>query len=108
MIDLSALSAADMRNLLDQVEMEIKLRATDEINKARDQIRAIAQSVGIPLDELVGQVSKATKKEKGGTAPTRFKHPQDETLKWSGRGRQPKWVKEWAEGGKSLDEIRVL
>ncbi|MBA4095048.1 MAG: histidinol phosphate phosphatase, partial [Candidatus Accumulibacter sp.] len=26
---------------------------------------------------------------------------------WTGRGRQPKWVKEWVEGGKSLDKLRV-
>ncbi|CAN7631684.1 H-NS histone family protein [Massilia sp. LjRoot122] len=108
MTDLSNLSIADMRNLLKQVEIEIKLREADEINKARDQILAIAQSVGVPLDQLLGGAGKGIKKGASGTAPVRFKHPQDESLKWSGRGRQPKWVKEWTEGGKPLDEIRVL
>jgi len=44
---------------------------------------------------------------KGNTVAVRFRHPDNETQQWTGRGRQPKWVKEWVEGGKSLDKLRV-
>lgn len=107
MIDLSNLSVADMRSLLNQVEMEIRLREADVVNNAREQILAIAQSVGIPLDQLLSTTKKGLKRGTGGTAPIRFQHPQDESLKWSGRGRQPKWVKDWTDGGKPLDQLRV-
>jgi hypothetical protein len=37
----------------------------------------------------------------------RYRHPDNASQQWTGRGRQPKWVKEWVEGGKSLDKLRV-
>lgn len=38
----------------------------------------------------------------------RYRHPDHPTTStWSGRGRQPKWVREWIEGGKSLDDLQV-
>jgi DNA-binding protein H-NS len=37
----------------------------------------------------------------------RYRHPDNADNQWTGRGRQPKWVKEWVESGKSLDKLRV-
>jgi DNA-binding protein H-NS len=42
----------------------------------------------------------------GGTT-ARFRHPANKSLRWSGRGRQPKWVKDWVASGQSLDALRI-
>ena len=42
-----------------------------------------------------------------GSVAVRFRNPDNASQQWTGRGRQPKWVKEWVEGGKSLDKLRV-
>lgn len=102
-MDLSNMSVGDLRNLQDQIKQEMKKREHQEVQKAREQIMAIAQSVGVPLKELIATSGRA----KTGSVAVRYRHPDNAAQQWTGRGRQPKWVKEWVEGGKSLDKLRV-
>ena len=102
-MDLSKLSASDLRNLQDQVKQELKQREHEEVTKAREQILAIAQSVGIPLKELLASQPRA----KTGKVATRYRHPANASLQWSGRGRQPHWIKEWLASGQALDGLRA-
>jgi DNA-binding protein H-NS len=105
MMDLSRLSLADLRMLQEQVMQEIKGREQQELAKAREQIIAIARSVGIPLKELIGNDVRAN--SVNGTTFARFRHPANKSLRWSGRGRKPKWVKDWVESGQPLDALRI-
>jgi DNA-binding protein H-NS len=104
-MDLSRLSLADLRALQDQVTQETKKREQQELEEAREQIIAIAQSVGMPLKELL---SSDVRNRNGNsvTAP-RFRHPANKSLRWSGRGRQPRWVKDWVASGQPLDALRI-
>jgi DNA-binding protein H-NS len=109
-MDLSNLSLGDLRNLQDQIKQEMKKREHQEVQKAREQILAIAQSVGLPLKDLINTSGRGAKAEKAsgtGSVAVRFRNPADASQQWTGRGRQPKWVKEWVEGGKSIDQLRV-
>jgi DNA-binding protein H-NS len=96
------MSLGDLRNLQEQVKQEMKKREQQEVQKAREQILAIAQSVGVPLKDLM-----TANRAKTGSVAVRYRHPDNAEQQWTGRGRQPKWVKEWVEGGKSLDKLRV-
>jgi DNA-binding protein H-NS len=110
MMDLSNMSLGDLRNLQEQIKQEMKQREQQDLQKAREQIMAIAQSVGVPLKDLIatsGRGAKAGGKSGSGSVAVRFRNPDNESQQWTGRGRQPKWVKEWVEGGKSLDKLRV-
>jgi DNA-binding protein H-NS len=102
-MDVSKLSLADLRALQEQVSQELKKREQEEVAKAREQIFAIAQNVGIPLKDLIaGQaMTKAHK------SYMRYRHPSNTALHWSGRGRQPKWIKEWIASGQPLDALRA-
>ena len=102
-MDLSNMSVGDLRNLQDQIKQELKKREHLEVAKAREQILAIAQSVGMPLKDLIATGARV----KTGTVAVRYRHPDNSAQQWTGRGRQPKWVKEWVDGGKSLDKLRV-
>lgn len=108
-MDLSNLSLGDLRNLQEQVKQEMKKREVQEVQKAREQILAIAQSVGVPLKDLLASSTRGTKTPGSGTGTVavRYRNPDNSTQQWTGRGRQPKWVKEWVESGKSLDALRV-
>ncbi|CAH0132970.1 Trans-acting regulatory protein HvrA [Massilia sp. Bi118] len=109
-MDLSNMSLGDLRNLQEQIKQEMKQREQQDLQKAREQIMAIAQSVGLPLKDLIatgGRGAKSGGKSGSGSVAVRFRNPDNESQQWTGRGRQPKWVKEWVEGGKSLDKLRV-
>ncbi len=102
-MELSNLSIGELRNLQDQIKLEMKKREQQELSKAREQILAIAQAVGVPLKDLIGSGVRA----KTGTVAVRYRHPDNAAQQWTGRGRQPKWVKAWVDGGKSIDALRV-
>lgn len=103
-VDLSKFSAAELRGLQEEIKQALKSREQEERTKAREQIMAIAQSAGIPLKDLLGG---ATRSSKGSTVAVRYRHPSNGGQQWTGRGRQPGWVKEWVDSGKSLDDLRV-
>ncbi|SFD64432.1 H-NS histone family protein [Massilia yuzhufengensis] len=105
-MDLSNMSVGDLRNLQEQIKQEMKKREVQEVQKAREQILAIAQSVGVPLKDLMAATGRSSS-TKGNSVAVRYRHPDNAQQQWTGRGRQPKWVKEWVEGGKSLDKLRV-
>lgn len=107
MIDLSSYSLADLRKLKEQVADEMRTRQAQEVDKARAQIEEIARNVGVPLSELLGKGMKAAAKGKGGTVAVRYQHPDDAEKRWSGRGRQPQWVKDWIESNKPLADLDV-
>lgn len=101
-MDLSGMVLGDLRTLQEQVAREIKQRGEQEIAKAREQIMAIAKSVGVPLQELLGQ-----QRVKGGPVPPRYRNPADPDQQWSGRGRQPQWVKDLIAAGNDLESARI-
>lgn len=106
--DLSNYNLAELKGLQFDIEKEIKSRQQDEVRKAREQILAIAQDVGVPVAALV----KAGAKKGGKTGDAqqgqaRYRNPADASQTWTGRGRQPKWIAEALAGGKSLDDFSV-
>ena len=102
-MDLSNLSASELRNLQEQVKRELKKRESHDLQKAKDEIFAIAQRVGLPLKDLIASNPRG----KGGTVAARFRNPGDAGQQWTGRGLQPKWVKDWVDSGKSIDDLRI-
>jgi len=102
-MDLSKLSVTELRALQDQVSKQLKVAAQQDITNAREQIQAIAQRAGISLQELV----KGGARAKSGKVAVQYRNPANAEQQWSGRGRQPKWVKEWLDGGNTLETIRV-
>ncbi len=95
-----------LRALSERVSQQIQQRGQEEIVKAREQIRAIAESVGVPVHELLG---KQGGKQGGKTGPVaaRYRNPADASQQWSGRGRQPLWVKELIASGGHLDNAKI-
>lgn len=105
MQNLSNYSLSQLHTLEAQVIEELKKRHFLGISQAREQILHIARGAGISVDELLS--GKAPKESKPGSVPVKYRHPDEPTHQWSGRGRQPAWVKDWIASGKSLDEARV-
>ena len=111
-MNLSDLSLSDLRALQGQVSKQLEVIARQDIAKAREEIQAIALSVGISLEDLVnGSVGKKPSKDKSakaaGKVAVRFRNPSNAEQQWTGRGRQPTWIKEWLHAGKALDALRV-
>ena len=103
-MELSNLSLAELKNLLQLLPEEIKRREKDEKAKARKDLEAFAAERGFSLDDLLG-----TAKEKKERTPVaaKYRHPQNADLLWTGRGRQPKWIVEFLTSGGTLAQLSI-
>ncbi len=110
-MDLSNLGLSELHAFAQQVKVEIKRREGEEVARARQQILAIAQSVGIPLKDLLAGSGKVVGNPNHGLSGKRvavkFRHPEDASLAWTGRGVKPKWVVAWLDACGTMDQLRV-
>lgn len=105
-VDLSDYNLSELKGLQAEIENEIKSRQKQEVTKAREQILAIAQGLGVSVEELLAN-GGAKPKGSGKKVQAQYQNPADNAQTWTGRGRQPKWIAEGLAGGKSLDDFRI-
>lgn len=105
MHDLSKYSLAQLRALEVQVIDELKTQHFLSISKAREQILHIARSAGLSEKQL--RAVKVLKAPKQGGVQVKYRNPEDPNQQWSGRGRQPAWVKAWVASGGSLEDAKA-
>ncbi len=68
------------------------------------ELRAVAKRHGFALDEFTGgKASKAA----GPKGAAKYANPDDASQTWTGRGRQPNWIKEAVAAGKSIDAMAI-
>ncbi len=104
-INLTTLSIAELKTLQGNIAIELELRQRDERQKLVQEFRDKAKSLGISLEELMsGQKAKT---RSTGKVAAKYVHPADASLTWTGRGKRPRWVSEWLDSGKSIDDLRV-
>jgi DNA-binding protein H-NS len=105
MQDLSNYSLSQLRTLEAQIVEELKKRHFLGVSQAREQILHIARGAGLSVKDLLA--GKGPKEPKSDARKAKYRHPDDVTKQWSGRGRQPGWVKDWVAAGKSLDDAKI-
>jgi DNA-binding protein H-NS len=104
-MDLSSLTAVQLRDLQQQIPAELKRREAQEKVNILNEVRAFAKARGYALEELVSKETKA--KVAGGKVKVKYRHPENAALEWTGRGRQPKWVGAWVAAGGKMESLAV-
>lgn len=104
-VDLSDYNLSELKGLQVEIEKEIKSRQQQEVTKAREQILAIVQGLGVSVEELLAN-GGAKSKGSGRKAQAQYQNPADNAQTWTGRGRQPRWIAKGLASGKSLDDFK--
>lgn len=104
-IDLTKMDLDELKQLQKDVEKAIRDYEKRRKQEALAAADAIAREKGYSLAELMGDAPKKTRK--GAVNPPKYRHPDNPALTWSGRGRQPAWIKEALEAGQSLDDFLI-
>ena len=91
-----------------------------EIEKAQSQYRGrkakemrasfeeMAKKEGFTLDEIMGGSAKSKRNTAGrAKSPAKYRHPENASVTWSGRGRQPQWYKDHLSGGGKAEDLAV-
>jgi DNA-binding protein H-NS len=95
-INLEAMPDQQLQELRQQVEVEFKKRDSRLKREARKQILQLAQQHDIDLSSLTVQPNDTVK----------YRDPSNQFNTWSGKGRQPAWVKKSLENGVKLDDLK--
>jgi len=96
------LTLDELKGIQKQVAKAINSFETRKRKEALAAAEAKAAEMGFSLSELVGSAQ-----HKGPKAPPKYCHPENPAKTWTGRGRQPGWVKDALANGKSLDDLLI-
>lgn len=100
-IDLLSMSKDELVTLQKDVTKAISNFEERTKAEALAKLEATAKEFGFSLGELTGA-------KKGGKAnPPKYRNPADPTKTWTGRGRQPQWIKDALADGKALEDMAI-
>ncbi|WP_375572989.1 H-NS histone family protein [Seohaeicola saemankumensis] len=101
-IHLEEISLSELKSLHKQVTKAIESFEERQKKQALAELEAKANEFGFSLSELTG-ATVAKKKRK--SAPPKYRHPDDASITWTGRGRHPDWFKEAVRAGISPEDL---
>jgi DNA-binding protein H-NS len=92
---LEAMSIKELRQLQKDLAKAISTYEDRLKAEARAKLDAVAKEMGYSLADLIGAEVKATR----APAVTKYRHPENAAVTWSGRGRKPKWFADHVNAG---------
>ncbi len=106
-LDLQQWQQKDLLSLQRMLAEELERRSSSERKAAIQQINAICQQVGVPILEILSltHLKRTTGPRLGSKVDVRYQHPEKPELKWTGRGRQPIWMRQWLETGGTMEQL---
>jgi DNA-binding protein H-NS len=91
-----AMPLDDLWNFHKRVESILQERLDRERQKLENQLR-----------ELTLKLGGTRERRQYPKVPQKFRNPATPEQTWSGRGKQPHWVRTWIASGAKLDDLRV-
>ncbi|WNL48359.1 H-NS histone family protein (plasmid) [Dyella sp. BiH032] len=94
-IDLKNLSPKELEMLIANASAQLGNARSELIKSTRQKIEALLHSNGLTIDEVYPTRGKkgAASVGKSGSAAPKYRNPEDPSVTWSGRGREPEWFK---------------
>ena len=107
MPDISNLSVEELKRLQIEAEALIASKKDQAIEDAYTQINAIAENVGLSIEQILE--FGATKRNKGTrkSVDPRYRNKDNAAETWTGRGKQPRWLVAQLEKGAKLEDFLI-
>lgn len=109
-IDLSGLSIADLDQLISDAKARIETLKKQQYAELRKALEAQARSAGFDIYELFAAGGRtrapAAAGDKRVVAP-KYRNPANKEQTWTGRGKQPHWVRDALASGKKLEQLAI-
>lgn len=101
--DVEELSLKELKSLQKDLAKAISTFEDRQKSDARSKLEVIAKELGYSMADLIGTEVKPTR----APAATKYRHPENAALTWSGRGRKPQWFVATLDAGKSPEDLAV-
>lgn len=103
--DLASLTVPELESLQKRIEAAIRAKRDDVKRRLREQMEKLAAEQGLSLADVIGGGGGA--RQTRAKAKPKYANPADPAQTWSGRGKQPGWVKNALAGGQTLDDLAI-
>ncbi len=108
-IDLNGLSISELEQLIGDAKARIETLKKQQYAELRRALEAQARSAGFDIYELFASGrsrAPAAAGDKRVVAP-KYRNPADSSQTWTGRGKQPIWVRDALAKGKTLEQLAI-
>jgi DNA-binding protein H-NS len=97
--DLRSMSSDELWALYEQVSAELVRRIAAEKTKLEERLRKIQLGSDV--------VAPESRRRPYPKVLPKYRNPRNPAETWSGRGKQPYWVRAELQSGKKLDDLRI-
>jgi DNA-binding protein H-NS len=108
--EIAALTDDELLALVAGAQTELTARRERRRAEFFETIREQARTLGIDPNDVAAafarNVKRAGNDRRSSVAP-KYRNPENAAETWSGRGAQPKWLKELVARGRALDEFLI-
>jgi DNA-binding protein H-NS len=109
-IDLSGLNVAELEQLISDARARVEVVKKQQFSELRRTLEAQAKTAGFDIYELFGGAratrAPAAAGDKRLVAP-KYRNPANHLQTWTGRGKQPHWVRDALAAGKALTDLAI-
>jgi DNA-binding protein H-NS len=102
-LNIEAMSLKELKSLQKDLAKAISTFEDRQKSDARTKLKIIAKEMGYSLADLIGTEVKPIR----APAAAKYRHSENTTLTWSGRGRKPQWFVAALNAGKSPEDLAV-
>ncbi len=102
-ITLETLSYDELTMLRREIQNAISSYDARKKREAVAAVEAKARELGFSLSEFAD-----TTKSGKAVNPPKYMHPENSEKTWTGRGRQPAWVKDHVDAGRPLANLLIV
>ncbi len=103
--DLEALSRSELEKLRIDVDKTLSNLSERERHAALNAAEQAAKEYGFSLKELTGVAPAKTKSR--AKNPPKYRHPENPSATWTGRGRKPQWIRDAESSGIDIADFAI-
>ena len=105
---LEQMTHDELISLRDEIDQRLKQLEKARRKEALAAAKEAAGKMGFALEELIGAAPSArSQKSASAKGVPKYAHPENPSITWTGKGRQPNWVKEHLSKGGKLEDLSI-
>ena len=101
-VDLDSMSKEELQKLRKETDRKLKDYDQRRRAEARSAAEKAIKEYGYSLEDLVGAGRRGPNK-----SVPRYRHPENASITWTGRGRKPGWVIAHLESGGKVEDLAI-
>jgi DNA-binding protein H-NS len=106
--DLNSMSRSELEKLRSDVDKALESLEARKKAEAFRAISAVAREYGFSVEEVLGAAPpKAPGRKAAKSGDAKYRNPANPSQTWTGRGRQPGWIKDGLAAGKSMMDFAI-